>query len=80
MRLAGLLVLILGVLLLVAGAGIGVPFTGIFLIGFVANAGREGGRELFTFLPATLLVCGLGLGFIKLGKYLRRPSTRPGRR
>ena len=55
-----------------AGSVIGVPFSGIYLLGFVGTAGREAGRELLMFLPATLLVCGLGLGFIKLGKRLRK--------
>jgi hypothetical protein len=72
MRFIGLLVFIVGVLMLCAGIVIGVPFSGIYLLGFVGTAGREAGRELLMFLPATLLVCGLGLGFIKLGKRLRK--------
>lgn len=72
MRFAGLLVLIAGILMLTAGIAIGVPFSGIYLLGFVGTGGREAGRELLMFLPATLLVCGIGLGFIKLGKRMRK--------
>lgn len=72
MRFAGLLLLIAGIALLTAGIAIGLPFSGIYLLGFVGTGGREAGRELLMFLPATLLVCGLGLGFIKLGKRMRR--------
>jgi hypothetical protein len=73
MRFVGLLVLVLGVLLLTAGLAIGVPFSGIYLLGFVGTGGREAGRELLMFLPATLLICGIGFACIKLGKHMRRP-------
>ena len=71
MRFAGQLLILVGTLLLAAGAVIGLPFSGIYLLGFVGTGGREAGRELMMFLPATLLVCGLGLGMVKLGKRLR---------
>jgi hypothetical protein len=73
MRLFGLLLVIAGVLLLAAGIFLGLPFTGIFLLGFIANAGREAGRELAIFLPATVAALGIGYLLLKLGRYLRRP-------
>ena len=72
MRLLGLLLLLMGIALLVAGLAIGVPFSSIYLMGFVGTGGREAGRELAMFLPATLACCGIGIGLIKLGKTLRR--------
>jgi hypothetical protein len=72
MRAIGLFLLIAGVVVLAAGLGIGLPFTGIYLLGFIGTGGREAGRELFLFLPATLVCCGVGAGCIKLGSYLRR--------
>jgi hypothetical protein len=72
MRLVGLILLLLGAALLAAGLVIGVPFAGVYLLGFVGTGGREAGRELAIFLPATVLACGIGIGFIKLGKHLRR--------
>jgi hypothetical protein len=76
MRLLGVLFLIIGVLALTAGLVIGMPFSGIYLLGFVGTGGREAGRELLLFLPATLAVCGVGYALIKLGKRLRADPKR----
>ncbi|MBL8323865.1 MAG: hypothetical protein JNJ89_02795 [Rubrivivax sp.] len=68
-----MLVLLVGALLLGTGVFIGLPFTGIYLLGFIANAGREAGRELLIFLPMTIVVCGVGYGLMKLGNRIRKP-------
>jgi hypothetical protein len=74
MRLFGLLLLVAGALLLAVGVFLGLPFTGIFLLGFIANAGREAGRELAIFLPATVAALGIGYVLLRIGRYLRRPQ------
>lgn len=71
MRVVGVFFLVVGVLALAAGIVIGLPLSGIYLLGFVGTGGREAGRELLLFLPATLAVCGVGFACIKLGKRLR---------
>ena len=77
MRGLGLLLLITGVLMLTAGLALGLPFTGVFLIGFLGTGGREAGRELALFLPLTLIACGIGLALIRVGRWLRPPPPRP---
>jgi len=72
MRLVGILLLLAGTLILAVAVLIGLPFSGVYLLGFLGTSGREAGRELLMFLPATLLGCALGIGFIKLGNRLRR--------
>ena len=72
MRYVAVLAIALGVLLLAAGVAIGVPFTGIYLLGFIGTGGREAGRELFMFLPVTLLAGGVGFGLLKVGQGLLR--------
>ena len=77
MRFLGLLLLIVGVLMLTAGLALGLPFSGVFLVGFIGTGGREAGRELALFLPLTLIACGLGLALIRVGRWLRPPPLRP---
>jgi hypothetical protein len=74
MRLVGLFVMLAGMLLLGAGIFIGLPFTGIYLLGFIANAGREAGREVAFFLPVTAIACGFGYALFRLGRHLRRQA------
>ncbi len=71
MRLIGSFILLLGILALAAGV-LSLPFTGIYLIGFIGTGGREAGGELLMFLPATLLLGGAGFVFLKLGIWLRK--------
>lgn len=76
MRGVGLLLLVLGILLLTAGLALGLPFTGVFLMGFLGTGGREAGRELALFLPLTLGACGLGWALIRAGRWLRPSAPR----
>lgn len=72
MRLIGLLCLGLGVLLLAAAVVIGMPFVGVYLMGFIGTGGREAGRELVPALVATLGTGGVGWVLLRFGRALRR--------
>ena len=71
MRLIGSFIFLLGILALAAGV-LSLPFTGIYLAGFIGTGGREAGDELLMFLLATLLLGGTGFVFLKLGIWLRK--------
>lgn len=80
MRTLGMLMIIAGVPLLAAGLAIGGPFTALYLVAFIAEGGREAGRELALFLPVTLAACGVGFGLLRLGLRLHRvpqPGSGP---
>ncbi|WP_187292325.1 hypothetical protein [Candidatus Symbiobacter mobilis] len=55
-----------------AAVTIGMPFTGVYLLGFIGTGGREAGKELLMFLPATLGCFGVGFALIKIGLSMRR--------
>jgi heme O synthase-like polyprenyltransferase len=68
----GVLLIVVGGVLLLGGVVIGVPFTGVYLMGFIGTAGREAGRELFALSLLTLSALAVALLLIKAGRALRR--------
>ncbi len=76
MRLIGLFLKIAGALLIAGGLSVGLPFTGVYLLGFVGTSGREAGRELIMALMFTATVSLVGWLLLRLGRALR--PARPG--
>ena len=76
MRILGLFILLAGVLSATAGLLVGLGFGSIYLVGFVATAGREAGHDLVLVVGAALLLLGVGWVLIRIGRALR-PRPRP---
>ncbi|MEZ5461244.1 hypothetical protein [Dokdonella sp.] len=72
----GKLLWILGWALVIWSSLVGLPFIGLFLLGFVASGGREYGGELAGMLLLATAGIVSGLIVIKLGKWLGRSGKR----
>jgi len=70
MRAIGFLVLFLGFALVLAAITIGVPFVGVYLMGFIGTSGREAGGELLLMSVLTLAVGGVGVVLMLAGRAL----------
>ena len=75
MRVVGLLILLAGILCASAGLLVGLGLGSIYLVGFIATAGREAGLDLVLVLLAAALMLGLGWVFIRIGRALRPGSA-----
>jgi uncharacterized membrane protein YbhN (UPF0104 family) len=68
----GSLFLIVGILLAACGGLIGLPFSAVYLLGFIGTGGREAGTELFATASCTVVVLSLGWLLVRLGQTLRQ--------
>lgn len=75
MRAVGALMVAVGVLLGVGAAMIGLPFTGVYLMGFIGTSGREAGGELAMIGGLTLAALGIALALVRAGLALRRQAV-----
>ena len=70
MHLIGNLLVILGWGLAISSAAIGLPFSAVFLMGFVGTSGREAGGELAGMLLITAIGFATGYLIARSGRSL----------
>lgn len=71
-QVAGLLLMIGGIIIAAYSGLVAAGFVAISLLGFIGTHGREGGRELLIYVAAGALSVGFGTALYTLGKWLRR--------